>query len=70
LYKIKVTHLKTAESTSKLSTHLQFWVDLSILGKSLQLHNLPVNCARELFKPSKDFTTPLVSNEKQVLGFL
>jgi len=28
--------------------------NLSILTKSLQLHNSPVNCARELFKPSKD----------------
>jgi len=34
----------------------------------LQLHNSPVDCARELSRPSKDFVSPLVRNEKN-LGF-
>jgi len=36
------------------------------LAKSLQLHNSPVDCARELFKPSKDFVSVslLLCNEK------
>ena len=34
----------------------------------LQLHNLPVNCARELSKPWKDSVSPLVCTEKK-LGF-
>jgi len=38
---------------------------------TLQLHNSPVNCARELFKPLKVFASLLVCNEEkfQVLGF-
>jgi len=37
---------------------------------SLQLHNTPVDCARELFKPSKDSASLLVCNEKKLsFGF-
>jgi len=32
---------------------------------TLQLHNLSVDCARELFKPSKDLASLLVYNEKK-----
>jgi len=34
--------------------------NLPLLDKSLQLHNSPVDCARELFKPSKDLKSLLV----------
>jgi len=46
---------------------------------TLQLHNLSVDCARELFKPLKDVASLRVCNEKNffvskqknwVLGFL
>ena len=33
---------------------------------TLQLHNLPVGCVRELFKSSKDWASVLVSNEKKI----
>jgi len=37
---------------------------------TLQLHNSPGDCAKELFKPSKDSASPLVCNEKNVsFGF-
>jgi len=38
---------------------------------TLQLHNSPVNCARELFKPSKESVSILLWNENKiyVLGF-
>jgi len=40
----------------------------------MQLHNLPVDCGKELFKPSKDLTSLLICNEKfvkfWVTGFL
>jgi len=34
---------------------------------TLQLHNSPVNCVRELFKPSKYVASLLVCNEKKLL---
>jgi len=43
---------------------------MPILAKSLQLHNLPVDGATELFKPLKDSVSLLVCNEKTCLGFL
>jgi len=45
--------------------------NLPILAKSLQLHNLQVNCARELFKLLKDSANLLVCNKQNflVLGF-
>jgi len=39
--------------------------NLPILAKSLQLHNLLVSYARELFKPIKDSAGLLVCNEKE-----
>jgi len=35
------------------------------LSKSLQLHKLPVDCARKLFKPSEVLASLLVRNEKK-----
>jgi len=35
---------------------------------TLQLYNLPVNCARELPKPSKDLAGLPVCNDKNLLG--
>jgi len=43
---------------------------LPTLAKFLQLHNSPINCARELFKPSQDLASLLVYNEKKFLGCL
>jgi len=34
------------------------------MAKSFQLQNSPVDCATELFKPSKDLVSLLVCNEK------
>ena len=42
--------------------------NLPMLGKSLQLCNSPVDCARELCKPSKDSAGLLPCNEKKI-GF-
>jgi len=42
--------------------------NLPMLAKSWQLQNMPVDCTRELFKPSKDSASLLVCNEK-FLGF-
>jgi len=36
---------------------------------TLQLHNSPVYCARELFKPLKDATNLQVCNEKNISWF-
>jgi len=33
---------------------------------AMQLHNLPVDCARELFKPSKDSASLQVCNDKKI----
>ena len=38
-----------------------------ILAKSLQLHNLPVNCARGLFKPLKDLDSSLAQSTGELL---
>jgi len=45
--------------------------NLPTLGKPLQLHNSPGNCAGELCKPSKDVASLLVCIEKslKVFGF-
>ena len=40
--------------------------NLPILAKSLQLHNSPVGCVRELSKPSKDSTSLVVFKGKKV----
>jgi len=42
-----------------------------LISCHLQLRNFSVDCARELFKPSKDSANLLVSNDKKllVLGF-
>ena len=40
--------------------------NLPMLGKSLQLCNSPVDCARELCKPSKDSASLLPCNEKKI----
>jgi len=37
---------------------------------TLQLHNLLVNCAKELFKPLKDLVSLLACNEKYVFNTL
>jgi len=43
---------------------------LSSLNVSLQLHNLPSDCAGELFKPSKDLASLRICNVKKFfLGF-
>jgi len=39
------------------------------LAKSWQLHNSPVDCARELFKPLKHSASLIVSNEISFFGF-
>ena len=61
-YKNKnLTPLEPAEFHSKR-------YNLPILAKSLEFHNSPVKCARELFKPPKDLASLLVCNEKKILG--
>jgi len=42
---------------------------LPILAKSLQLHNVPVDCARELFQPSKDLVSLVFGDEKIFFRF-
>ena len=55
----------------KIGSWLSFTLKGTIcpyLAKPLQFHNLPVNCARELFKLSKDSASLLVAMKK-ILGF-
>ena len=68
--------LADAHHKGKQGTHLQIYLNTSVLVYEyivlqnpalnhyfctiLQLHNLPVDCVKELFKPSKDSASLLV----------
>jgi len=62
--------IKKHKETFALSTLLELsefrfkWYNLP-KGKSLQLRNSPVDCARELFKMPKDSASLLVHNDKK-----
>jgi len=37
---------------------------------TLQIHNSPIDCAKELFKPSKDSASLRVCNDKNIFGWV
>jgi len=64
----------TSGKMANFLTHLLLGYVMLMLGNqalscyfraALQPHNLAVDCARELFKPSKDSARLLVCNEKK-----
>ena len=71
LFATKLQPHLTCQKPKHVGCQLEIGLKSSIFWLSYQYHSSSANCARELFKPSKDSASLRVCNEKKVfvLGF-